>query len=1431
MKTSMFPKLFLKNLSLILLLNVSLFAQNIPNNSATGNGTETSYLPLNYASGIKVNSLKSIAVTVPTTDEASIDLVTPTKSRVVTQYSDGLARPIQTVRHYGSPGQRDEVTTNKYDNIGNQPYNFLSYTKAETSNNGKFKLTAFVDQKNFYKGGTLNYTNDFYFYTKTNFEASPLNRVLKTLDPGISWAGKDKGKTAFESALPANANIRIFTIAYAPGSLPVTSRVYDTGELQVETVTDEDGFFVEEYKNKENQIVLRTTGKTGNTAKLQTYYVYDYMGMLRYIITPKAVTWLSTNNWVLNAVIGKELCFSYEYDYRLRTILKTKPGAGAEWFVYNQKDELVFSQTPLQRAKGVWIFTKYDVLGRLIQSGIYNSTANQATMHNYVNTYYSGTDPLLQYINKDVYGSASYINTFTTAKVYTTNYYDDYSFTTRTYDASYMSKLPTAGNWNGVVSTATTNLLTGTKVVLLDGAATPTELVTVNFYNDRGLLLQTQTQNHKGGWNFITNCYDFINQKLGTCIELNNPQASDNLKITTVDTYIYDNSGRVKEIYQSLNNQSSILITHNNYDELGRLKDKTFANADVASIVYDYNVRNWLTGINRTYCLNGGTGSSETFGMELNYDYGYTANYLNGNIAGIKWRNSGKVTELRSYGYTYDSYNRLRSGDFALKTGVITSTAPWSNATKDYTASNMNYDENGNLQSMKQIGLNLTGQKIILDDLQYTYNSNSNRIQKVSELTSSQSINPTVYDNLGDFRDVAATVDYTYDANGNVLTDANKSLVFTYDELVNKTKRVTKGTQNVDYLYDAAGNKLQKKVSGGSATTITDYIGGAAYINNSLSFISHSEGRIRYNSTGTTKYMYDYFIKDHLGSTRSVVTYTAGAITGFAKTESNKSTMVNYVATSEPANAGKENQLFDNIDNTRSVKPNNKTGEDNYVAKISSKSSKTIIGPDITLKVMAGDTVNISAEALYIAEKNNLTDVTKNVINNFITAFISPLNLNTEGLNVLANNNMNNLASAILNMQQKNSTSNAPNAFLNYVMYDEYMNLIPTASGALQVKNKDGWQTLETDKFMIPQNGFLRVFSNNMETAPVSINNTTVGIITGKLVEEYNYYPYGLVFDQTQVASTIKKTDYLYNTKELQHNEFGAGNGLELADYGARLYDSQIGRWLALDPMSESRDGLSPYSYCQNNPINRIDPNGALDDDFYLNKEGKIVGYVPTDEKDRIFQEDENGTVTQVVNGANMNFTEVENPSFSIVKTYIDPTGVGHTAIGMDGEVVGFYPTTESPGAVFKNNMTYKKKYTTTEFEERYGSANIFFMKVSNNEKESIKNSLIGMMGQVDAGSAPKYAMFSSNCTTQACNALNAANLPFKSYNDFDGSAYNYGKLNFVAPISLNSFMKEQYENSDIGSPVKAWMDRGNIVRPNTPGDQLTHLSRPIMHN
>jgi RHS repeat-associated protein len=81
-----------------------------------------------------------------------------------------------------------------------------------------------------------------------------------------------------------------------------------------------------------------------------------------------------------------------------------------------------------------------------------------------------------------------------------------------------------------------------------------------------------------------------------------------------------------------------------------------------------------------------------------------------------------------------------------------------------------------------------------------------------------------------------------------------------------------------------------------------------------------------------------------------------------------------------------------------------------------------------------------------------------------------------------------------------------------------------------------------------------------------------------------DYYPFGM---QRISGGTLGR--YGFNGMESIDEVSGAKNSY---DFGARLYNPRIGRWLSIDPLARKFPFLSPYNFVANNPIFFVDPNG-----------------------------------------------------------------------------------------------------------------------------------------------------------------------------------------------------------------------------------------------
>ena len=148
--------------------------------------------------------------------------------------------------------------------------------------------------------------------------------------------------------------------------------------------------------------------------------------------------------------------------------------------------------------------------------------------------------------------------------------------------------------------------------------------------------------------------------------------------------------------------------------------------------------------------------------------------------------------------------------------------------------------------------------------------------------------------------------------------------------------------------------------------------------------------------------------------------------------------------------------------------------------------------------------------------------------------------------------------------------------------------------GSLIYSNTAGTTSLESTDF----SGGRIVLSGNTQAIHYhhkdhlgSVRAITDG--SGSTIEQNAYYPFGgrHTFGQTYAQTTANR--YKFNGKELQ-----TIGGLDLLDYGARMYDTKTARWLVQDPLAEKYYPFSPYSFSGNNPVMNIDRDGKAWDVF-----------------------------------------------------------------------------------------------------------------------------------------------------------------------------------------------------------------------------------------
>ncbi|MDP2176236.1 MAG: RHS repeat-associated core domain-containing protein [Bacteroidota bacterium] len=116
--------------------------------------------------------------------------------------------------------------------------------------------------------------------------------------------------------------------------------------------------------------------------------------------------------------------------------------------------------------------------------------------------------------------------------------------------------------------------------------------------------------------------------------------------------------------------------------------------------------------------------------------------------------------------------------------------------------------------------------------------------------------------------------------------------------------------------------------------------------------------------------------------------------------------------------------------------------------------------------------------------------------------------------------------------------------------------------------------------------------------------------------------PKYLGFKSTICSVNGKRYKYGFNGKEKDNETYGEGNAY---DFGARIYDSRLGRWLSLDPMAIKYPEMSPFIFVGNMPIIAIDPDGKIIKIIVGRNEDETPSEVLTYKGGKLYNE--NGTV------------------------------------------------------------------------------------------------------------------------------------------------------------------------------------------------------------
>ena len=620
-------------------------------------------------------------------------------------------------------------------------------------------------------------------------------------------AWEDHPVTITRHVVPANT-VRKYTVT-SSGSLN-DDGWYPYGLLTSTTTTDEDGHSITVYTNMHDNVILERRG-TGN----DTYYVYDHYGRLSYVLPPMCQECGPSQM--------SKYWYRYTYDDRGRCIEKQLPGCDVVRYWYDEANRILSEQDGHLRSQSLYRNFSYDGIGRLT----------------------------LQTISA-TYGEANQNNA---TAVEIKNYYDDYSCRQELWFQFSVWADSIYANYNS--PTVSRGMLTATFSTTSDAK----KYFEMFRYNTDGRMAYKLSAYSSNWLKAVHTGYNFV----GDVVSANENVYKHNeyggkvvlAKRRTANTY-YPGTRLLETTtvtHTDKNNIASTQIVSNpTYDFLGNVTADN-RSGTAADMTYTYDtLHGWLTGVS----------SSCGFSEQLQRETATTELY-NGNISRMLWRNTSNGEQHR-YDYTYDTLGRLTSSQYS---------------SSDYGTSGrfnetVSYNSNGAVTSLLRNGMKNNGTFGAIDNLSIIYDGN--QLVKVTDAAEALNYNGALDFNDGD----DSTCEYDYDSNGALTRDSNRGInSITYDyghhaykinlDLNNKPRNILN-----DYISD--GRKLLSRhvlfilnPNGYYRRTTTDqYVDNLILRNDTTLMWRFNGGYVDLNANGTPT-RWNYYVTDHLGSTRMVV--------------------------------------------------------------------------------------------------------------------------------------------------------------------------------------------------------------------------------------------------------------------------------------------------------------------------------------------------------------------------------------------------------------------------------------------------------------------------------------------------------------------------------------------------------------------------------